>query len=221
MADLNFEIQRAEPARHAAVPMMTFTLAIANQSAQEDIRNVILTAQIQIETTRRRYNASEQARLGELFGGVSRWGQTLRPLLWTHASAVIPPFSGSTSFELHVPCTFDFSVGATKYFDGLSEGEIPLLFLFSGTVFYSGGDGALQTSRVSWSKEARFRLPVAAWRGLMETYYPNTAWLAVRKDVFDKLSEYRVRSGLTNWEQALEKLLSAREKEPQEELSAR
>jgi hypothetical protein len=128
---------------------------------------------------------------------------------------------GSTSCELQVPCTFDFNIGATKYFDGLAGGDIPLLFLFSGTVFYSGREQTLQTARISWSKEARFRLPAATWRSLMEMYYPNTAWLGVRKDIFDRLSEYRTRHGLTNWEQAFEKLLASSQLEPQEELAAR
>jgi hypothetical protein len=221
MPDLSFEIQRVEPVQHAAVPMLAFTLALTNQPPDEDIRNVLLTAQIQIQTAQRRYSATEQARLIELFGEPSRWGQTLRPMLWTHASAVILPFAGSTSCELHVPCTFDFNIGATKYFDGLAEGDIPLLFLFSGTVFYSGREQVLQTARISWSKEARFRLPAATWRSLMEMYYPNTAWLGVRKDIFDRLSEYRTRHGLTSWEQTFEKLLASSQLEPQEELAAR
>jgi hypothetical protein len=207
MPDLNFQIQGAEPLAHAAVPLMAFRLAIGNQPEGESIRNVLLTAQIQIETTWRRYAASEQARLVELFGEPNRWGETLRTMLWTHTSAVIPPFAGSTSFELQVPCTYDFNIAATKYFDGLADGEVPLLFLFSGTIFYTGTDGALQTARVSWSKEARFRLPVAAWRSLMDLYYPNSVWFSLRKDLFDRLREYRLRNALTSWEQVIESLL--------------
>ncbi len=222
MPDLSFEIRGAEPIQHAAVPIMAFTVAIANRPASESIRNVLLTAQIQIQTLQRRYDRSEQARLFELFGEPSRWGQTLRPMLWTHASAVVPPFCDSTTCDLQVPCTFDFNVGATKYFDGLVEGEIPLLFLFSGTVFYAGNEGMLQTSRISWSQEARFRLPVSSWRSLMEMYYPNTAWLGMRKDVFDRLSEYKTRHGLTSWEQAFEQLLrTTLDREPREEVVAR
>ena len=35
-----------------------------------------------------------------------------------------------------VTCTYDFDVVGTKYFAALEDGEIPLEFLFSGTVFY-------------------------------------------------------------------------------------
>ena len=56
-------------------------------------------------------------------------------MLWTHASAVVPSFTGSTAVELQVPCSFDFNVAATKYFHGLADGDIPLCLMFSGTVF--------------------------------------------------------------------------------------
>jgi hypothetical protein len=88
-------------------------------------------------------------------------------------------------------------------------GDLPLCFLFSGTVFYQAADGALQVAQIPWEKEATFRLPAATWRGLMELYYSNSAWLCLRKDVFDLLSQYRSRAGLATWEQALERLLSA------------
>ena len=82
-------------------------------------------------------------------------------MLWTNAATTVTAFTGSTTVELQVPCTFDFNVAATKYFHGIESGEIPLCFLFSGTVFYDGGDGSPQVAPISWSKEARFRLPVA------------------------------------------------------------
>ena len=37
--------------------------------------------------------------------------------------------------------------------------------------------------------------------------YPNTAWLNLRKDVFDRLLAYKSRRGLPTWEQAVESLL--------------
>ena len=39
----------------------------------------------------------------DLFGEPERWGQTLRSLLWTHASVVVPSFQGNTMADLHVP----------------------------------------------------------------------------------------------------------------------
>ena len=40
------------------------------------------------------------------------------------------------------------------------DGEIPLEFLFGGTVFYAGAGGGLQVQPISWAAEARYRLPV-------------------------------------------------------------
>jgi hypothetical protein len=120
----------------------------------------------------------------------------------------VPPFTGSTQVELPVPCTYDFNLAATKYFYALEQGEIPLLFLFSGTIFYAAEDGALQVAQIPWSKEAPFRLPAQVWKEMMQLYYPNNAWLSVRKDVFDRLYRYKVRRGLPTWEQVLESLLA-------------
>jgi len=129
---------------------------------------------------------------------------------------VVTPFQGSTLVELPVPCTFDFNVAATKYFAGLEEGEVPLLMLFSGTVFYEATDGALQVSQISWEKEAKYRLPVRVWQEMMDFYYPNSAWLSLRRDVFDRLAQYKMRRGIPTWEQALESMLAAAEETGEE-----
>ena len=160
----------------------------------------MLRCQIQIETTRRKYQAEEEERLRDLFGEPERWGQTLRAMLWTHASVVVPPFTGETTTDLPVACSYDFNVAATKYFYALEEGEIPLDFLFSGSVFYQDAEGALQVAPISWTQEARFRLPVATWRQLMEAYYPNSACVQLRRDVFDRLYQYKMRHGIPTWE---------------------
>ncbi len=47
----------------------------------------------------------------------------------------------------------------------------------------------------------------------MEHYYPNNAWLCLRKDVFDRLYEYKMHGGIPTWEQALEGLLDSIEEE--------
>ena len=159
--------------------------------------------------TRRKYDASEQAKLRDLFGEPDRWGQTLRNMLWTHASVMVPRFSGSTLTEIPVPCTFDFNVAATKYFHGLTSGDLPLCFQFSGSIFYQREDGTLQVTPISWDKEAKYRLPVKVWKGLMDMYYPNSAWLALRRDTFEKLYRYKVSGGIPTWEEALERALDA------------
>ena len=215
MPDLHFEVEGAEPQRFAASPSLLFKLRLTDTGKPPTpIQTVILRCQIRIEPARRRYTDAERERLLDLFGTPERWGQTLRPMLWTHAVAVVPPFVGAAAVDLPVPCTFDFSVAATKYFGGLEGGDIPLCFLFSGTIFYEAEDGALQATQISWEKEAYYRLPAATWQGLMDHYYPNSAWLNLHKDVFDRLSRYKSRQGLPTWEKALERLLAAGEAAP-------
>jgi hypothetical protein len=207
--DLSFRIEGAGAVPFAASPTLGFALGIGNVPSDEVIHTVALRCQIQIEAPRRHYTPEEQTRLRDLFGEPDRWSRTLRSLLWTHLSVVVPRFVGSTTVELPVPCTFDFNVAVTKYFSALADGELPLCLLFSGTAFYEDQDGGLQVSPISWEKEARFRLPVAAWRDVIDTYYPNTAWLCLRRDVFDRLQAYKTRRGTPTWEQAIEELLPA------------
>ena len=209
MPDLQFTIESAEAVQYAAAPLLAFKVRIANNPSEVVIHTVALRAQIQIEVTRRKYDANEQARLLDLFGEPDRWGQTLRSMLWTHASVVVPRFTGSVLADIPVPCTFDFNVAATKYFHGLTSGDLPLCFQFSGTVFYQGEGGTLQVAPISWDKEAKYRLPVKAWKDLMDVYYPNSAWLALRRDTFEKLYQYKVREGIPTWEEALERALNA------------
>ena len=209
MPDLRFAIEGVEVAQHAATPLLLFKLRISNEPGSQTIHTVALRAQIQIETTRRKYDANEQAQMKDLFGEPDRWAQTLRSLLWTHASVVVPRFEGSTLADIPVPCTFDFNVAATKYFHGLAGGDLPLCFQFSGTVFYEGNEGALQVAPISWDKEARYRLPVRIWKELMDAYYPNSAWLALQKDTFERLYQFKVREGIPTWEEAMERALNA------------
>lgn len=207
MPDLNFEIEGAEAVSYSASPLLAFKLRVTNSPADEVIHSVALRCQVMIDVTRRRYSAQAQERLFELFGEPERWNQTLRKMLWTHTSIGMPAFAGAVTVELPAPCTFDFNIAATKYFAGLEDGEIPLEFLFSGTVFYESDQGAMQVAQISWEKEAKYRMPVSVWQEMMNHYYPNTAWLCLRKDVFDRLYRHKVRSGLTSWEQALESIL--------------
>jgi uncharacterized protein DUF6084 len=212
MPDLTFQIQSASVVPFAAVPMIAFQLQIKNASPDEKIHTVALRCQIQIEVTRRRYALQEQERLLDLFGQPDRWSQTLRSLLWTHANVVVPGFEGtSTVVDLQVPCTFDFNVAATKYFEALIDGEIPLHMLFSGTVFYAPAGSPLQVAPISWEQEAKYKLPVKVWREMMETYYPNSVWINLRRDIFDRLHLYKMQHGIPTWEQALEHALSNEE----------
>lgn len=209
MPELSFQVEGAESVAFAASPLLAFKLRITNADAEERIQTVALRCQIQIEVARRKYVAGEQERLLDLFGEPERWSRTLRAMLWTHASVIVTPFQASTVVDLPVPCTFDFNVAATKYFAALEDGEVPLNLMFSGTVFYEADNGALQVEQIPWDREAKYRLPVRVWKEMMDHYYPNSAWLCLRRDVFDRLNQYKMRRGIPTWEQTLASILPA------------
>jgi len=223
MPDLDFSVVGVEPLPFSASPSLVFKLNIAEAGSNfgeireemeaTPIAAIALRCQIRIEPTRRGYEPPEQEGLHDLFGQPHRWGDTLHSMLWTHLSLVTPPFEGQTIVDMPVPCTFDFNVAATKYFDALAGGDVPLCFYFSGTIFHTDPEGSLTIEQISWEKEARFRLPVRVWRAMMDHYYPNGCWLNLHRDVFDRLARYKSRRCLTTWEQALETLLETVEAE--------
>jgi hypothetical protein len=209
MPDLSFAVRGAAAVPFCLSPVLGLRLGVTDGDA-DAIEAVALDCQVRIDAQRRRYSAAEKERLVEIFGPPQRWAQTLRSLLWTHASVSVPPFRGEVEVELQVPCTADFNAIAGKYFWGL-EGDapsVPVSLLFSGSVFYRDPEGLLQVTRVPWSAEATYDLPVAAWRQVLEVYYPNSAWLTLRQDVFDRLYAFRTSRGLPSWEAALEQLLA-------------
>jgi uncharacterized protein DUF6084 len=207
MPELTFNVENAEALPYAAAPTIAFRLKLANQPSDQAIQSVALRCQILIEAARRHYASRERDSLQDLFGEPDRWSQTLRSLLWTHISASVPAFSHSTAIDLAVPCTFDFNVAAAKYFHALQDEDVPLRFQFSGTIFYAAVNGALQIDQISWDKEATFRLPARIWRDMMDHYYPNSAWLRLRRDAFDRLHDYKRRHGIATWEEAIDSLL--------------
>lgn len=206
--ELAFAVKGASSPPYVAMPTMTFELEI-QATRVPSIRSLLLDIQIQIAARQRPYGEEEQARLAELFGAPSRWATTLRTLPWTRVTVVVPPFSGTSTVEVPVPCTYDLEVTSAHYLAVLEEGEVPLEFLFSGTVFYSGSGGGLQTARIDWNQEAQFRLPVRVWRETMDRHFPGCAWLRLPKPSFDRLCAYKARGAHTSFESAIESLLSA------------
>lgn len=210
MPELEFQVTGAEAVTHGLSPLVHFHLLIS-ASEGEQIQTVLLQAQVQLQCPQRTYSPQEKRNLVEIFGPPESWGQTLRNRLWTHTQATVGAFEGITRTVLPAPCTFDLNLAVTKYFYGLTEGDVPLLFLFSGSLFYTDSEGRLQVQRISWNKECTYRMPLQVWRQLMEQHYPNSAWLYLRRDVFDRLCAYKRAEGLASWEEVIERLLKAPE----------
>jgi hypothetical protein len=202
--ELAFAVEGAEPLAHAAVPTLRFSLRVESDLP---VRSVLLDVQVQIAARRRPYDEAAHERLFELFGPTENWGTSLRTLLWTRTTLVVPPFSDAAVVDLDIPCSYDLEVLASRYFDALQDGDVPLEFLFSGTVF---AGTPLQVTRISWEKEAEYRLPVAVWKETLERHFRGTAWLRLGKPAFDRLSAYKSRHALASWDEAIDGLLEER-----------
>jgi hypothetical protein len=201
----SFRCTGAEPDRFAAAPTLLLSLTVAETTGAL-VHAGMLRCQVRVEPARRPYTDAEAEGLVDLFGTRARWGETLTPLNLATVAFSLPQFTGETTVPLPVPCTYDTEVAASRYLTALADGEVPLLLMFSGTVFLAGGSG-LQVAQVPWDLEARFRLPVATWRAVMDVLFPNSGWVRLRRDVLDRLSRYRSAGGVPSWEETVTRLL--------------
>ena len=206
MAELAFDCTGGRPEPYAVVPSMTLILRISETTGQR-VEAIALRCQIRIEPARRRYTDTEAERLNDLFGETQRWADTLKPLQFTTVSIMVPGFTGSTEIDLPVTFTYDLDIGSTRYFAGLEAGEVPLLLLFSGTVFGSA-DGKLQVQQVPWSKEAAYRLPVSIWREAIDAHFPNSAWIKMSRETLDELQRFKTREALPTWDATISALVA-------------
>jgi hypothetical protein len=207
MAELGAEIVGVRVEPYAAVPTLLWSLRLV-ESTGVRVHTVALHTQVRIEPQRRRYDRLEQDRLLDLFGEPTRWGDTLRPFLWTHVDTTVSGFDGETVVDLPMACTYDFDVAGSKFLHGLEGGEVPLVFLFNGTVF-TRGDAGFAAELVPWHLECEYRLPVTLWRELMDRYFPGGGWLRLDRGTIDRLQRYRAEQALPTWEQAIAALLKA------------
>jgi Family of unknown function (DUF6084) len=203
---LGFAVLGAERLAPAAVPTIAFAVQVRTLGG-EAIRSVLLDVQVRIAPRRRAYDEAEEAALFDLFGGTAGWGSSLQAFPWTRATLVVPPFEDEAVVQLPVACSYDLDVAATRYFDALGGGDVPLELLFSGTVFYAGEDGRLQTVRIPWEDDVPFGLPVATWRAAIDGHFPGQAWLRLDRAAFDRLRAHRTRRALPSWEATLDDLL--------------
>jgi hypothetical protein len=206
VAELVFDCVGARAERHAVVPMITLDLRIT-ETTGEQIDAIALRCQVRIEPHRRRYSAGEAEALHDLFGDTDRWADTLKPMQFTMVSAMVPRFTGTTTLELPVHCTYDLEIASTKYFDALTDGAIPLLLLYSGTVF-SVRDGRMSVQQIPWSKESAFPLPVSVWRETVDVHFPNSGWLRLSRHTLAALRAYKTSQALPTWDDTIATLLA-------------
>jgi hypothetical protein len=207
MTELSFSCLNVEPERYAMAPTMLFRLKI-EEAAGQRVRAVALRCQIRIEPSRRRYSDREGERLLELFGGRERWDDSLKPFQFANTSTTVPSFTDSTEIDIVVPCSYDMEVTAGRYFHALEDGQVPFILLFSGTIFGDGKEG-MWIEQIPWHAECRYRMPVEKWREMMDTYFPGSGWLRLRRDTIDALAEFRASHALPTWDDAVIAVLDA------------
>jgi hypothetical protein len=206
MAELVFDCTGAQAEKYAVVPSMSMMLHISETSGHK-VDAIALRCQIRIEPARRRYTDVEAERLNDLFGDTQRWADTLKPVQFANISLMVPGFTGSTDIDLPVPLSYDLEIGSTRYFAGLEAGEVPLLLLFSGTIFSTAGN-KFQVQQVPWSKEATYRLPISTWREAIDAHFPNSSWIKMSLPTLDELQRFKARKALPTWDATIAALLA-------------
>jgi hypothetical protein len=205
---LTVSITGARPAPHTAAPAIVFRLHIESADAGR-VRTLALRCQTRIEPRGRRYSGEEQGRLYELFGAVSLWDRSLRAVTWAQSSLVVPSFDREIDVDLPVACTYDLEVASAKYLHAVRAGEIPLAFLFTGTI-YSTQAGRLSVEPVPWDLEAAFPMPAQVWQAAMDQFFPGDGWLRLRRDTIDRLQALRGEQAVLTWDEVIEELLAHR-----------
>jgi Family of unknown function (DUF6084) len=202
----SFEVLGVAPVAHAVAPTLRFALRVTDPSGR-DVHAIALTAQIAIDPARRVYDDATRERLAELFGAPERWGTTTHSFPWAQVGTLVTNFTGAVEFGLDLPCSYDLELAAAKYFYALADGEVPLSFHFSGTILYAGERERLQVVRVPWSCTSRWRMPVAAWRALMDAYYPGGGWIRLDAATLDALHRRRAGEGHATFDATVAALL--------------
>ncbi len=205
--DPQFAITGAAHLAFAATPTLVFSATAADPTGHE-IDSIALTVGVMIDPPRRGYDPATRGRLAELFGPAANGTPPTQALAWARVSALVPAFAGSATFALEVPCTYDLEVASAKYLHALRDGEVPLSFHFNGTILYRGEGGRLQVVPVPWSATARFEMPIAAWRAMIDEHYPGAGWIRLHEDTLQALNARRAARGLPSFDACLIELLA-------------
>ena len=206
MTDLRFSVIDVAAETYAIVPTLRVRLRVEELSG-DVVHAMAMRAQIRVEPQRRRYDDEEERGLLDLFGERARWAETMKPFLWMHASAMVQGFTAATEVELALPCTYDFEVAGARYLQALGDGDVPLVLLFSGTVF-TKADAGISVTQIPWDKEASYRMPVRVWRDMMDRHFPGSQWLRLDRDTVAALAHYKGARGFTTLEEAVAALLA-------------
>lgn len=204
---LSFAVADIRPEPYTVTPTLMARVAIQAEEPTP-VHAIALRAQVRLEPHRRAYNDDEAAGLLDLFGPRERWHETQRSFLWLQCATMVSGFTGETEVDLPLPCSYDFEVAAAKYLHALGSGTVPLVFLFSGTVFFAGDKG-FAVQQVPWDRDDTHDMPVAVWRELMGAHFPGAGWVRLSRTTMDTLSAVKAERGLLTFDDTVSGLLAS------------
>jgi len=209
MSALAVAIVNARPSAQTAAPAIVFRLRIEHVTGGR-VHALALRCQVRIEPRGRKYTSDEQSRLYELFGDVSQWQRSLQPVTWAHAALMVPSFERHIEVDLPVACTYDLEVASAKYLHAARDGDVPLAFAFSGSIFAPDAGGSLTIEPVPWDLDATYRMPAGVWHAAMDQFFPGGGWLRLQRETIDRLQAFRGQHAVISWDEAIGLLLELR-----------
>jgi hypothetical protein len=202
MTAVRFAIASVRSDPHAATPTLVFRV-VAEEPSGAPIQAALLRCEVYIDVRHRRYSVTEGERLCEVVGDRASWKDTMRPLLWATVPIVLSCCHGTVDLDVPIACTHDLEVASAKYLRALEDGEIPLVFMFSGTIFYAERS-AVGVCQLPPDTETSFRLPVDSWREAMRQHFGDSTWIRLDRQGFDALDRVRRLRGFVTWNQVVE-----------------
>ena len=180
MSELTFAVLDIVAEPYAAAPTCSPPGCGSRRAPASPCTRIALRCQVRIEPQRRRYDDAEEPALLDLFGDRDRWSHDAQAVpvdaVQHHGPGLHRRDRGRPA-AARAPTTSRSP--ASKYLHALRDGEIPLVLLFSGTVFTRGATG-FASSRCRGTAR---RATGCRWRSggdLMDAYFPNTGWMRLR-----------------------------------------
>ena len=101
-----FWVLDAEAVPHAAAPTLAFKMRVRDHSEREVYTVALTVADPARGDPARRTTTRRASACATCSASPERWGDTARSVLWAKRDVLVPSFTGSTTFELQVPCSY-------------------------------------------------------------------------------------------------------------------
>lgn len=208
-----FEVLGCEVRADHAQPSLDLRLEISDPDPEAlPLQALDLRCQVRVLPESRSYGPEARARLAAIFTA-GRAEVPLPALHWATVPLGVRAFRGETTATLNLPCPVEAHLATGRYLFALEAGAVPLRLLFSGMIMRRREDQSLVAEPMSWSREARFDLPVETYQDAIERYYPNQRPVLVSTETFRRMEAFQAAQALPSWEAALDRLLSRQEAE--------